>query len=298
MIHPALSSGNVAVVTGGASGIGLAAAERFAAMGLKVALADLPGERLDAAAHALTRAGGEALAVPTDVSSRDDLRRLETTVLDRFGQIHVLMNNAGVQPGSSLFDGAAAWEQVLAVNLWGPDPRRAGLRPRDDRARPARPGDQHRLQAGHHHAAGRPRLQRVQGRREGADRGPGARAAQRARVQAHRPPPDPGLRLHPAHRQGPGREAGRRLDARADGRLHAAKPGPRRLLHPLPRQRRAAPARRAADPVGRPGHHRQPPTLVALAPGLGGALQGVAAGRPERKLRCPTSTRTWRRSCG
>ena len=120
MIHPALSSGNVAVVTGGASGIGFAAAERFAAMGLKVALADLPGERLDAAAHALTRAGGEALAVPTDVSSRDDLRRLETTVLDRFGQIHVLMNNAGVQPGSSLFDGVAAWEQILAVNLWGP----------------------------------------------------------------------------------------------------------------------------------------------------------------------------------
>ena len=120
MTHPALSSGNVAVVTGGASGIGFAAAERFAAMGLKVALADLPGERLDAAAHALTRAGGNALAVPTDVSSRDDLRRLETTVLDRFGQIHVLMNNAGVQPGSSLFDGAAAWEQILAVNLWGP----------------------------------------------------------------------------------------------------------------------------------------------------------------------------------
>ncbi len=120
MTHPALSSGNVAVVTGGASGIGFAAAERFAAMGLKVALADLPGERLDAAAHALTRAGGEALAVPTDVSSRDDLRRLETTVLDRFGQIHVLMNNAGVQPGSSLFDGVAAWEQILAVNLWGP----------------------------------------------------------------------------------------------------------------------------------------------------------------------------------
>ena len=120
MTHPALSSGNVAVVTGGASGIGFAAAERFAAMGLKVALADLPGERLDAAAHALTRAGGEALAVPTDVSSRDDLRRLETTVLDRFGQIHVLMNNAGVQPGSSLFDGVAAWERILAVNLWGP----------------------------------------------------------------------------------------------------------------------------------------------------------------------------------
>ena len=217
MTHPALSSGNVAVVTGGASGIGLAAAERFAAMGLKVALADLPGARLDAAADAVTRAGGEALAVPTDVSSRDDLRRLETTVLDRFGHIHVLMNNAGVQPGSSLFDGVAAWEQVLAVNLWGLIHGVQVFVPGHDRARPARPGDQHRLQAGHHHAAGRPRLQRVQGRREGADRGPGARAAQRARVPAHRPPADPGLRLHrrspptagPRSRPPPGRPSRR-----------------------------------------------------------------------------------------
>ena len=120
MLHPALPPGNVAVVTGAASGIGFAAARRFAAMGLKLVLADLPSARLEAAADAVTRAGGEILAVPTDVSSRDDLRRLEAAALDRFGPIHVLMNNAGIQPGSSLFDGAAVWEQVLAVNLWGP----------------------------------------------------------------------------------------------------------------------------------------------------------------------------------
>jgi NAD(P)-dependent dehydrogenase (short-subunit alcohol dehydrogenase family) len=120
MLHPALAPGNVALVTGAASGIGLAAARRFAAMGLKLVLADLPGARLDAAADAAMQADGEILAVPTDVSSRDDLRRLEAAALDRFGPVHVLMNNAGIQPGSSLFDGAAVWEQVLAVNLWGP----------------------------------------------------------------------------------------------------------------------------------------------------------------------------------
>lgn len=118
--HPALVPGNVAVVTGAASGIGLAAAHRFAAMGLKVVLADVPGEILDAAARAVAAAGGEVLAVPTDVSSRDEVRHLETTVLDRLGSIQVLMNNAGIQPGSTLLDGNDTWERVLAVNLWGP----------------------------------------------------------------------------------------------------------------------------------------------------------------------------------
>lgn len=120
MTHPALSPGNVAVVTGAASGIGLAAARRFAGMGLKVALADIAGERLDAAAHAIAQAGGEVLPIPADVSSREDLRRLESMVLDRLGYIHVLMNNAGIQPGSGIFEPTAAWERVLAVNLWGP----------------------------------------------------------------------------------------------------------------------------------------------------------------------------------
>ncbi len=116
----ALASGNVAVITGGASGIGLAAARRFAAMGMKVAIADLPGERLDSAAQDLARSGAEILAQATDVSDRDQVRRLETAVLDRFGPVHVLMNNAGVQHDSSLFEDAAAWEKVLGVNLWGP----------------------------------------------------------------------------------------------------------------------------------------------------------------------------------
>jgi NAD(P)-dependent dehydrogenase (short-subunit alcohol dehydrogenase family) len=119
----ALRPGNVAVVTGGASGIGLAAARRFAVLGLRVCLADHDAERLQAAAaevEALAPSGAKnILTVRTDVSKLDDLRRLEATVLDQFGAVHVLMNNAGVQPGSGIFGPAENWERVLGVNLWG-----------------------------------------------------------------------------------------------------------------------------------------------------------------------------------
>jgi NAD(P)-dependent dehydrogenase (short-subunit alcohol dehydrogenase family) len=122
MSHAALTPSHVAVVTGAASGIGLAAARRFAAMGLSVALADLPGERLDSAGRevAAVDGPGEILTVPTDVSSRVEVSRLQAAVLERFGRVHVLMNNAGIQPGSGVFESEAAWERVLAVNLWGP----------------------------------------------------------------------------------------------------------------------------------------------------------------------------------
>jgi NAD(P)-dependent dehydrogenase (short-subunit alcohol dehydrogenase family) len=114
----------VAVVTGGASGIGFAAARRFAGMGLKVCIADLGGDRLSHAEAALSEAtsGGRdaVMAVAADVSRPEDLERLEATVRERFGGTDVLMNNAGVQPGSALFGPRANWEQVLGVNLWGP----------------------------------------------------------------------------------------------------------------------------------------------------------------------------------
>jgi NAD(P)-dependent dehydrogenase (short-subunit alcohol dehydrogenase family) len=113
----------VAVVTGGASGIGLAAARRFAAMGLRICLADHDAERLQAAASevAVLAPGGadSVLTVRTDVSKLDEVRRLEETVLDEFGSVHVLMNNAGVQPGSGIFGPAENWQRVLGVNLWG-----------------------------------------------------------------------------------------------------------------------------------------------------------------------------------
>lgn len=122
MAHPAIVPGAVAVVTGGASGIGLAAASRFAGLGLRVCIADR-GPRLDAAVSRLVALapGGAAdiLAHETDVADPHQLQRLEATVADRFGGTDILMNNAGVQPGSTMFGPESDWEQVIGVNLWG-----------------------------------------------------------------------------------------------------------------------------------------------------------------------------------
>jgi NAD(P)-dependent dehydrogenase (short-subunit alcohol dehydrogenase family) len=122
MNHPAFASNHVAVVTGAASGIGLAAARRFAGLGMNVVLADLPGERLDSAARetaALSPHGLDSVAaIATDVASIASLQALERDVVALFGRVHVLMNNAGI-PGSSMFGAQDAWEKVFAVNLWG-----------------------------------------------------------------------------------------------------------------------------------------------------------------------------------
>jgi NAD(P)-dependent dehydrogenase (short-subunit alcohol dehydrogenase family) len=121
--HPALTEGRVAVITGAASGIGLAAAKRFTAMGLRVCLADLGGGALEQAAAevALVARGGPAdvLAVPTDVSKLEEVRRLKDRVYDRFGEVAVLMNNAGTSPGGGPLEHFERWQRVLNVNLWG-----------------------------------------------------------------------------------------------------------------------------------------------------------------------------------
>ena len=121
--HAALSAGNVAVITGGASGIGLAAAKRFAALGMKIVLADLGGDRLEAAVRevrAVSSVGAEGVrAVPTDVSKVDDLRALEAAARSAYGDVDVLMNNAGIQPGSSILDASSDWRRIIDVNLWG-----------------------------------------------------------------------------------------------------------------------------------------------------------------------------------
>lgn len=123
MTLSALAPRSVAVVTGGAAGIGLAAAKRFAQLGFRVCIADLNADRLNAAAKevAMLAANGadDVLAVETDVSRVEDLRRLHREVGDRFGGTDILMNNAGIQPGSAIFGPADNWERVLAVNLSG-----------------------------------------------------------------------------------------------------------------------------------------------------------------------------------
>ena len=121
--HAAFKAGNVAVITGGASGIGLAAAKKFASLGMKVVVADLGGERLETALKdimPLATLGAEVVrAVPTDVSIVDDLRALEAAVISAFGSVDVLMNNAGIQPGSSILGATSDWRRLIDVNLWG-----------------------------------------------------------------------------------------------------------------------------------------------------------------------------------
>ena len=118
MPHPVLAPRRVAVITGGASGLGLAAAKAFLKLGLRVAIADLPGDRLAAAEQELGKLG-VALAVPTDVGDRASIQHLERTVVDQLGSIDVLMNNAGIQPGSDIFGPEQNWADIIGTNLMG-----------------------------------------------------------------------------------------------------------------------------------------------------------------------------------
>jgi NAD(P)-dependent dehydrogenase (short-subunit alcohol dehydrogenase family) len=117
---PPLADGGAAVITGGASGIGLAAARRFAAMGMPVVIADLSGEKLRAAETSIREAGGQVAAVPTDVSKPEDLERLRDKALGEFGHVGVLMLNAGIglNPGGA-WKNLDAWKTLMDVNLWG-----------------------------------------------------------------------------------------------------------------------------------------------------------------------------------
>ena len=110
----------VALITGGASGIGRAVATRFAEAGMRVVLADIQEDALDRTASELAAAGHQVIGVRTDVSVGESVEALAATVMAEFGAVHVLHNNAGVGVGGYLWTHTQRdWEWVLGVNLWG-----------------------------------------------------------------------------------------------------------------------------------------------------------------------------------
>ncbi|HVW25781.1 MAG TPA: SDR family NAD(P)-dependent oxidoreductase [Polyangiaceae bacterium] len=110
----------VALVTGAASGIGFALADRFASVGMKVVLADIEESALGAAEQSLKKKGAPVLAVRTDVSKAEDVQRLADEAYAKFGVVHVLCNNAGVGMGGLSWEQSVEdWQWVLGVNLWG-----------------------------------------------------------------------------------------------------------------------------------------------------------------------------------
>ena len=123
MPHPALTPNRTAVITGGASGIGLATAARLVAMDLNVCIADHDEEALGSAVDSLTKQavrGAEAiLAIQTDVARLESVEALRGAVLGRFGEVALLMNNAGTGGGGSSWQNLEGWQRVLGVNLWG-----------------------------------------------------------------------------------------------------------------------------------------------------------------------------------
>ena len=112
--------GKVAVITGGASGIGRSMAERFAEEGMRIVLADVEGPALEKAEAEMKADGAEVLAIQCDVSKAHDVKELAAKAIDAFDTVHILCNNAGVgMAGPSWEIDLEDWEWVLGVNLWG-----------------------------------------------------------------------------------------------------------------------------------------------------------------------------------
>ena len=112
--------GKVAVITGGASGIGRAVADQAAAVGMKIVVGDIEEGPLKEAVNELTGQGAEALGVVTDVADAASVRALRDQALDRFGAVHLVHNNAGIGLGGPIWEVSEEdWRWILGVNLWG-----------------------------------------------------------------------------------------------------------------------------------------------------------------------------------
>jgi len=121
--HPAIAPGRVAVITGGAGGIGLAAARRFAALGMRICLADTNAQALADARteiEGIARNGtADVMAVSLDVGDANAVQALKVQAYARFGEVAVLMNNAGIGGGGGAWDHPDRWRRLMQVNLWG-----------------------------------------------------------------------------------------------------------------------------------------------------------------------------------
>src|SRR5271166_154381 len=122
MTHPALAPGRAAVITGAASGIGLTAAKKFAGLGMKVLMADWKADALNEAAKRVASVSGrqgDVRSLITDVRKRADVEGLKAEAYDAFGEVALLMNNAGVGGGGGVLGDVEKWRRAIEVNLWG-----------------------------------------------------------------------------------------------------------------------------------------------------------------------------------
>ena len=118
-MHPAIDTGRVAVITGGASGIGLAVAEHLFEQGMKLVLVDADSDALAAAEARFSARPDDLLTSDTDVGDEQAMQALAARVFDRFDDVAVLMNNAGVGGGGGPWTRPEGWRKVMGVNLWG-----------------------------------------------------------------------------------------------------------------------------------------------------------------------------------
>jgi NAD(P)-dependent dehydrogenase (short-subunit alcohol dehydrogenase family) len=121
-LHPALAPGRVAVITGAASGIGLAAALKYASLGMKICMADANADLLRRSAERVAsqaKSPDDVRAFAIDVSDLSAVQGLKTAVYDAFGEVAILMNNAGIGGGGGLLGDPQRWRRLIDINFWG-----------------------------------------------------------------------------------------------------------------------------------------------------------------------------------